>query len=511
VNSAAVQSSTASEGGQSLGFRPDALAFGLIFMLLANVLQRGIGFARNFGFCRLLPEDQLGMWSLSNSFFLLAAPVATLGLAGSLARFAEPYRRHGQLWLLARRSMYASSIGLGLWLSLLVLTPEPFSRFVFGTSLDFRSLVAIGLALAMVLTFNFVTELLNGLRQVRTVSTMQLVQSLSFTSLGLGWLWAGGDWRHIVLAYALATLVALVPGAVTLLRGCRAAFTPSVSASLSPAALDWSRVLRYAASLWVMNIVGNLFDIVDRYMLLHLSGELVGGQYNVGQLYSGQLLSTLFLSLGGMLGSMLLPYMTADWESGNRLRAASSARLGVKLTSLLLTMGGCLALVGSPWLYQVWLGDRFQQGEAILGLALMQAIWMALISVSQSYLWCAERGRPIALLTVAALLVNLWLNGWWVPTLGVSGAMLATTLSTGGLLVSTWCLLERSGCVISPSVTFALALPSVLVVGTAWSLGVLVAVLLTLLVRPRWCLHSDEAELLVAGLEPIRRRLRAGR
>lgn len=476
-------------------------------MLLANVLQRGFGFARSFGFCRLLPDDQLGMWSLSNSFFLLAAPVATLGLAGSLARFAEPYRRQGQLWLLARRSICASAIGLGLWLSLLVLTPEPFSRFVFGTSLDFYSLLVIGAALAMVLTFNLVTELLNGLRQVRSVSTMQLLQSLGFTCLGIVWLLLGGDWRHIVIAYTLATLLALVPGLVTLMRGCREAFTPSVSAALCPAAVDWSRVTRYAASLWVMNVVGNLFDVVDRYMLLHFCQELTGGQNSVGQLFSGQLLSTLFLSLGAMLGSMLLPYMTADWESGRRLRAASSARLGVKLTSLLLTVGGCLALVGSPWIYQVWLGDRFRQGEAILGLALMQAIWMALISVSQSYLWCAERGRPIALLTVAALLVNLLLNWWWVPTLGVGGAMLATTLSTGVLLVCNWCLLERSGCTISPSVTVAIALPSVLVVGAVWTLSVLLAVLLILLLRPRWLLQSDETELLLSGLEPLRRRV----
>jgi len=405
----------------------------------------------------------------------------------------------------------AAGSPFGLRLSLLVLTPQPFSRFVFGTTLDSYSLMVIGLALASVLTFNLVTELLNGLRQVRSVSTMQLLQSLGFTALGVGWLWLGGDWRHVVLAYALATLVALVPGVLTLMRGCRAAFTPSVSASLSPACLDWSRVMRYAASLWVINLVGNLFDVVDRYMLLHFSRESVGGQYSVGQLYSGQLLSTLFLSLGGMLGSMLLPYMTADWESGNRQRASISVRLGVKLTSLLLTMGGCLVLVGAPWLYQVWLNGRYQQGEAILGLALMQAIWMALISVSQSYLWCAERGRPIAVLTVAALLVNLLLNVLWVPTLGVSGAMLATTLSTGVLLVCNWCLLERSGCAITPSVTFALALPSVLVGGTVWSLTVLLAVLLTLLLRPRWVLQSDETDLLLVGLDPIRRRFFAGR
>ncbi|MBU6172464.1 MAG: hypothetical protein KGQ60_01585, partial [Planctomycetes bacterium] len=70
----------------------DSLISGLSFMLLANVIQRGFGFVRNLSFCRLLDEDGLGLWALASSFFILAAPLAVLGLPGTFGRLIESYR-----------------------------------------------------------------------------------------------------------------------------------------------------------------------------------------------------------------------------------------------------------------------------------------------------------------------------------------------------------------------------------------------------------------------------------
>ena len=77
----------------------------------------------------------------------------------------------------------------------------------------------------------------------------------------------------------------------------------------------WTRILPFAAALWCSNLIGNLFDLSDRYMLLHLTaaGE-ASGQALVGQFYCGRILPNLLLSLGMMLGGVLLPYLSCDWE-----------------------------------------------------------------------------------------------------------------------------------------------------------------------------------------------------
>ncbi len=62
----------------------ESFAFGVVMMLGMNVLQRLIGLGRNFGFCQFLSDSDLGHWALANSFFVIAAPLAVLGLPGRL-------------------------------------------------------------------------------------------------------------------------------------------------------------------------------------------------------------------------------------------------------------------------------------------------------------------------------------------------------------------------------------------------------------------------------------------
>ena len=61
--------------------------------------------------------------------------------------------------------------------------------------------------LIAVLGFNFQTELLSGMRQPKSVSSMQLVQSLSFTFLAIPCLYCWADWRVLVFCYGMATVL----------------------------------------------------------------------------------------------------------------------------------------------------------------------------------------------------------------------------------------------------------------------------------------------------------------
>lgn len=81
-------SSTASHVGETI-------ASALMLMLVLTVGQRLIGFVRGILFCRWLTPEELGTWDLAWNFFLLAAPVAVLGIPGSFGRYVEHFALAG--------------------------------------------------------------------------------------------------------------------------------------------------------------------------------------------------------------------------------------------------------------------------------------------------------------------------------------------------------------------------------------------------------------------------------
>ena len=84
--------------------RPDTLAASVTILLVANIVQRTIGFGRGILFCRWLTPDELGTWEMAYSFLLLAAPIIVLGLPGSFGRYLERFRQRGQLRTFLRRA-----------------------------------------------------------------------------------------------------------------------------------------------------------------------------------------------------------------------------------------------------------------------------------------------------------------------------------------------------------------------------------------------------------------------
>src|SRR5690606_34289069 len=102
------------------------------------------------------------------------------------------------------------------------------------------------------------------------VSLMQFVQSVSFAAIGLTVLTWDPTWAALLPSFSAACWLATAPGLWVLLRNYRHEFHHTVSSeNLNTRAL-WARILPYAAALWVMNLLGNLFEVSDRYMLLHL-------------------------------------------------------------------------------------------------------------------------------------------------------------------------------------------------------------------------------------------------
>jgi len=482
----------------------DTIAAGLSFMLLTNVLQRGIGFLRNIAFCHFLSQQDLGIWALASGFFVLAAPLSVLGLPGSIGRFTEFYRTRNQLTGYLRWMVLGSSTGVLVFSALLLANPTWSSEYILGDKQSRGTVFLLTATLLTVVVFNFMTELLSGLRQNRVVSRMQMVNSLSFTALSVAWLMFSSDWRGVLLAFAIASVLGMIPGLHGLRTTCRVAF---INQAPIQTQRMWLRVIPFAASVWLMNLLGNLFDVVDRYMLLYLaSSDSMTGTAIVGQYHSGRILPVLITSLSMMLNGMILPHLCADWEAGKFEAVRTRVRSTLKLLTLFfwaLSIGG---MVVAPILFQSLLDGRYAEGLSIMPLGLIHCTYSALAAFLFSYFLCEEKGNLVTKLMAGGLILNISLNYAMVPRWSVFGAMLATSIAGVVILAMTIGILYRRGFKIGFPALILCILPASLALSTSLSMCLFAATLVTIS-RSNLLLDPEEKDSLNEHINPVLKRL----
>lgn len=413
--------------------KTDSLAASVIFLLALTVVQRVVGFLRSMLFCRWLDADQLGQWDLAFGFLMLAAPLALLGIPGSFGRYLEHYRQQGQLRAFLRRSslvcLAASTIGV---LALLVW-PEGFSNLIFGRTDQISLVVAIAGTLAAVIVFNFLVTLYTALRKVRMVSAMQFMNTVLFAIIALTLLvMFPPSGLSVVLAFGAASLITAVFAGFKLLPIWKE--TPPDSVMLAHGTL-WRKLLPFAFWWWMMNWVSNVFEIVDRFMLIHYSGETPTAALDlVGQYHSARVLPVLFIGVAEMLASLITPHLTTDWETGRRDRVSDRLNMIVKLFTLGLLIASAALLIVAPILFGTVFKHKFNGGLEILPFALVACIWTSMAALMHNYLWCAEKSHHTSLSLAAGLGMNIVLNLLLLPVLGLYGVAIASAVSKAASL-----------------------------------------------------------------------------
>lgn len=406
--------------------RTDTLVDGVIILLALTALQRLVGMGRAVLFCRWLDPQQLGQWDMAFSFMLLASPLAVLAIPGAFGRYVELYRQRGQLRTLLRRTVLACG---GLAVVAVVgihLGRRFFSQLAFGTPHQARLVTLLAVSLVAVVGYHFLTELFTALRNVRLVSILHMLNSLSFATLGicllLGWRCTASA---VVVAYGGACLITLGVGAWWLRRTWRS--LPPVTQPLSHHAL-WSRMLPFAGWILLIAVLANLFQIADRYMIVHYSGlSAAEALVQVGNYHSSRVVPLLLVSVGVMLGTLITPHLSYDWEAGRRDLVAARLGLFLKLFGFILTAAAVAVLFAAPLLFGVAFQGKFSGGRAVLPWTLTYCIWFGLLMVAENYLLCAEKARLVSLALLIGLLVNVGLNLLLLPRMGLLGAVLATT------------------------------------------------------------------------------------
>lgn len=438
--------------------REDTLSASVVTLLLMTVVQRTIGFVRGLLICRILPAEQLGQWDLALGFLELTAPIVVLGIPGSFGRYVEHYRQRGLLRTYVRRTTLAAAGLIVVAVALFAFNPDFISFLIYGSSAQRGTVEWMSVALAAVIAYYFSNTLLTAMRRSRLVQRLEFFNSLVFAGMAIGLTYAWrADASSVVLAYAAAAATAALLSIGTVRRIWKS--LPGDTMSL-PQGEMWGRILPFALAVWGTNWLANAFELADRYMIVHTGGWPVDRALAVlGNYHSSRVLPLLLVSVTGSLATIMLPYLSRDWEHGRRDAVSAQLNLTFKLLAILLTAAAIGIRVVAPVLFGTVLLGKYADGLNVLPWTLTYCIWFGLARVLQKYLWCAHRVRLAALAWCGGLVANVLLNLYLLPRFGLTGVVWATAAGNltalGLVLLFSW----RGGMQFTRGIALAAALP----------------------------------------------------
>ncbi len=484
-------------------WRTDTLAASVVILVTLSIAQRLIGFGRQILVCRWLEPNQLGEWDICFKFLMLGAPLAVLGVPGSFGRYLEYYRQRGYLKSFLRRTTAACAILACLAVAIIAGLRTWVSELVFATPDQTDMVLLLTVSLLALAAYNFLTDVLTSMRLVRVTSIVQFISGLLFAVLSvvllLGWRRDAGS---IVIAYAGSNVITLVATLFWMRRIWRA--TPEAAERLPQKEL-WRKLAPFAAWLWTVNLLYNLVGVVDRYMMMHFA-PTDDPLALVGHYHSSQVVPMLMVSMCALIGGIVMPHLSHDWETGRTSDVSTKLNLTIKLLGLAMLLGSVLTLVGSPLLFKVAFHGKYEGGEEILPLTLVYCLWMGLIPIAQMYLWCAERPTLASLALAGSLVVNVALCWFLLPRFGLHGVVWATAAANLFALLCIYRFNAWLGLRIDRGIWVITLSPVVLGAGVLAASGALAVVLLAMLFTNQVLLPAEKKLLVDALLARMHRK-----
>ena len=448
---------------------------GLLGYLPANILQGLVGFASLTVFTRILSPDAYGHYALALGVTSLAQTLIFTWIEAAMARFYPAEGRedieapalYGTVYriFVAVAVVFSLTCGAGLWLW--------HTTDAQGTAFK----LAIGVSLGSVVSrslVKLVQEQRKSEGRVGTASTIDMIQTGGGFAIGVACAMSGlGGAGPILGGGIIAALTLPLFVREDWGRAARGRF-------------DRQRARQYFAYGFPVSasliLTLGLYTI-DRFLIAHYLNAGEAGAYHAGFSLASRILDVLFI----WFGAAGAPAMVHALESGGEAALKDVARQQIRLMSFVLfpAVGGLIMV--APALGGLLIGDDLRQ-EALRVTPLIAT--GALLSGFNTYyfLQAFTLARKTRLLIVAMAVpsaTNIALNIVLIPIMGLTGAALASAISFGLGLVTSW-LLGRK--------TLALPVPVPELAKTALCVGMMMAVLA---IMPRFGndLGGDVAEL----------------
>ncbi len=499
----------------------------------AMFIQKTLGMARLVVLTHLVVREQIGIWSTGVVLFILGSSFLCLGANHAIARYVSVYEHRGQLPEFFRRvRLYVLALVL-LMAGLVAACGEPILALLASAgvadelSLLQEQALAWSILANVVVMALYVTQLsfIYGLRAYRLASVMELVFSLLFSALALGWVLLSPTGLTLLQAHALAVLGVLLMGDRLLIRAVRqvnertadpeedisdvtalAENEDAVGVSLplrSPeregevgiASNDFLRILRFGAVGMLGMLIWQGAMYVSYFMVLYAYGEVAAGGFWVIMQVSQPL-----TFLANAAWAVVFSHVARRWEHGDRAGAMFVLETSFKAIMMAIVTFTVLLYTTSGLWIQL-LAPRYRYGIHYLsGLATFY-LSISGLSMLTNLAKLHERPAVIALAAVTGAVLNGLLAALWMPAWGEVGAARGAGVGMffgGGLVMLVYLL--ASGTRLQDSTYFVLATPVLLLLPT-WLAGPLWAVLLPVCLLTDRVFNAHQKEILARSVQ----------
>jgi O-antigen/teichoic acid export membrane protein len=268
----------------------------------------------------------------------------------------------------------------------------------------------------------------------------------------------------------------------------------------------WLRILPFAGWLCLTDFLDNTFVAIDRYMIIHFSGyDEQAALELVGQYHCSRILGVLLVSVAAMLATVILPYLTVDWERQRRRIVSAKLNFGIKGVGLMMLFASMAVIMVGPTIFNWILDGKYAEGFAVLPCTMAYCIWFGLVILAQPYLFCAEKAVLRASSIAVGMFVNISLNALLLPSFGLEGAVWATSIANLATLLIVLFFCRQQGMLITPGIWVVLLLPCCLLLSIV-PMVLSVAACVGLAYARGWLFTRWERRQIAESIEGLRAR-----
>jgi len=275
--------------------------------------------------------------------------------------------------------------------------------------------------------YEFFEQFLIGLNRHATVSKVRgLMHSLRVV-LTVSIVLSGFGAVYILGGYCLAWGAAIALFAILLLR-----YLPAPSADDPQTRRDMRRRLfKISIPLAVSSASVTVYSQMDKLMLGYFDGVVEVGQYAVAR---AVVEVSLFPAFAFVM--TLRPALASRYASGNLAECAGLIKNSLRMSLVFGVLFAAVYAVLAEPLFELIISEEFRYAGSLMATFIWVLILRSLGAMVLPALVAAERTRLYAYLTTISAVVNFGLNLALIPHYHAWGAVVATIISYGVLLVA---------------------------------------------------------------------------
>lgn len=385
-----------------------ALAKDSLVTVITRFITVSFSMVTSIALARLLAPAGRGEFALFSQLLVLASGLAALGLGAAYAYYlSNGEERQEEITL---HAIFASLL-LGSLASATIFVLYRFLPTLFG-EISPALIWFAGLLIPFALLEANLRQLLLGRKRILSYNVLRTLRPLLFMVLLLGLAIAGESsvWTA-VWGFSGALVLTVVAGLFLILRS---------------ACIDWGHLVRLTRKLFSYGLrayVGNIFLALsyrlDVFLINFFLGSMSLGYYAVAVNMAEVLLIVPYA-----VGSVLFPYLSSQAETA----ADTAARTSRILLLLALAAGLFLGTFGHI-LLPLMFSEEYTNSISSFRLLLPGVITMSVNYALMQAFSASNRPGLSSFVLVVGVILNVIANIVLIPSFGIQGAAVASTLS----------------------------------------------------------------------------------